>query len=93
MDGTGISWFLAHTPATSVLFLLILAVAALFALCIRHERKCERMREKEAAHGAAFRKEVRGEFKQVRDRQAEQRETLARIEGRIGVTGGPRCRN
>ena len=83
MDGTGISWFLANTPVASVLFLLIIAVAGLFALAIRHERKCEALREKEIDEGAAFRREVRREFKEIRDLQADLRTSLARIEGCI----------
>ena len=86
MDGTGIAWFVEHTPVASVLFVLAVAVIGLFAVMWRHERKCERTREKDATAAAEFRKEVRGEFRELRDEQAHQGQTLGRIEGRLGIT-------
>lgn len=81
MDGTGLTWFLENTPTASLTFLLFIGLALAFWLVLKHERKCESLRQEQVKTDASFRKEVRSEFGKLHEKDAEFGASLGRIEG------------
>ena len=64
-------------------FLMIVAMRALFALTLRHERRCERLREKEMEEARKYRRETRDEIKDLRLLCGQIETSVARLEGRL----------